>query len=544
MSKKTTNKKSTGKKGAKKPVKAAPDKKKTGIIIAATVLLAVAVAVTVYFVTKDGGEPVVTDPIVTVDSQGSKYELAEYKGITMPVEFVEILNQAEVDSAEMCEKYGVALELGNRKISMPEFMMYYYDAYYFQNQSVEYSIQQSGQNRTGYDPEKDPADQKYLDKDYTWEEKFTLDAIDNLTNNYSIFELALEEGTEIDGYSIGTVFDTIEMVEDRAKKNKTTQEKDLAETYCDGLSPAVFKAREIMATYAEAYENNKYEEIRAGYADSEVEKRYEQTDGKYAVAKLRVYPIEGEYNEAEVFSVSNEKEFIDYAQKNYPVEGYDADFATQCGYISKDKVSSVYGDEVGKWAFESGRKKGDIALIEGMLFRYLVYVDTPSFLSTSSNIMIASAAYESYMGQDEKDENYKRIRDEYLAWKKDGASKDAFEDFSLNNGGAGEETVRLGDYYFEFENWIFDPARKSGDSTIINIDSVGVCAIYYVSDNEDDFDWENSVRGDMALEDIEEMYAEHQKNFEAKRNSSVLKKVYSEGWKSIKRHRARVEKKK
>ncbi|MBQ7122693.1 MAG: hypothetical protein IJO03_10580 [Clostridia bacterium] len=541
MSKKNNTKKKT----AKKQVKAAPDKKKIAIIAVAALVVAAAVALAVYFVTKDdGGKPAVTEPIVTVDNGGSQYTYAEYKGTKMPVEFVEILNQAELDSAEMCKEYGVALEVGDREISMPEFLMYYYDAYYFQNQSVEYSIETTGQNRTGYDPGKDPADQKYLDKGYTWSEKFTLDAIEILTANYSVFDLAVEAGTQIDGYTISTVFDVIEIVDDRAQKNKTTPEKDLAETYCEGLSPAVFKAREIIATYAEAYENNKYNELLNGYSDEEISEKFDSSDKSYSVASLRVYPIEGDYNEAEANAVSNEKEFLEYAQKNYPYDGYDAEFSTNCGYITKEKVANVYGDEVADWAFETGRKKGDIAVIEGMLFRYVVYVDTPQFLSTSCDIMIASAAYESYTTQEEKEEHFKRISDEYNEWKKGGATKEAFEEFSINSGGAGEETVRVGDYYFEIENWIFDPARKNGDSTVIDT-TQGACAIYYIEKNEKDFDWQNTIREETALEDINEMYSElRSKDYKVKRNDSVLKKVYDEGYDSIKRHQKRIADKK
>lgn len=548
MSKKNTNKKTakkpeTAKKSqaAKKP--AASDKKKKAVIIAAAVLLLAAVTALVIFLVKkndDGGKTPVTEPLVTIENTGSKYTYAQYKGTKMPVEFVEILNQAEIDSKAMCEEHGVALEIGDREISMPEFVMYYYDAYYFQTEAVDYSIQQTGQNRTGYDLEILPGEQKHLNKDYTWEEQFTLDAIDSMTDNYSVFELALEAGTELDTGSITSVLENCNMVDERAEKDKTTPEKVLANTYCEGLSPAVYKAREIMVMYAQAFENNRYNELYNGYSQAEMDKKFEESDGIYSVAKMRVYPIEGDYNEAEALSVSNEKEFIAYAQKNYPYDGYDAEFATQCGYITKEKVSSVYGDEVGTWAFEKGRQKGDIALVEGMLFRYLVYIDTPAFLSTSCDIMTVTAAYEDYMTQEERDELYKQTEAEYLKWKNGEATQESFYAYSNNSGGVGEETVRLGDYYFEFENWIHDPARKSGDSTIIN-SSVGVCVIYYIDKNEDDFDWENSVRQKLAQEDLDEFYAEVQSGYKSSRKDAVLKKAYTEADRSIKRHQARLE---
>ena len=258
---------------------------------------------------------------------------------------------------------------------------------------------------------------------------------------------------------------------------------------------------------------------------------------------MRVYPIEGEYNEAEALGVSNEKQFLEYAQKNYPYDNYDADFATQCGYITKEKLSSVYGDEVGAWAFEKGRKKGDVSVIEGMLFRYLVYMDTPAFLSTSCNVITVSAAYDANMTQEQRDELYNQIETGYNEWKNGDATQERFFTFSNNSGGTGEETVRLGEYHFEFENWMFDPARKSGDSTDIN-SSVGVCAIYYIEKNEDDFDWENNVKQELAQEEIDSMYEEARKDYEAERKNAVVKKTYNEADKSIKRHHERVEERK
>lgn len=540
MSKKNNTKKKT----AKKQVKAAPDKKKIAIIALAALVVAAAVALAVYFVTKDdGGKPAVTEPIVTVDNGGSQYTYAEYKGTKMPVEFVEILNQAELDSAEMCKEYGVALEVGDREISMPEFLMYYYDAYIMQYEEANYSLQQTGQNRTGYDTEKLPGAQKHLDDSHTWEEQFTLDAIDAMTNNYSVFELALEAGTELSVMDIATVLDNCDMVDERAEKDKKTPEAVLANIYCNGLSPSVYKAREIMVMYAYTFENNKFSELLASQTQADIENKFKNSEDSYSVVNVRVYPIEGEYNEAEALAVSNEKQFLEYAQKNYPYDNYDAEFATQCGYITKEKLSSVYGDEVGAWAFEKGRKKGDVSIVEGMLFRYLVYMDTPAFLSTSCNVMTVSAAYDTNMTQQQRDELYKQIETGYNEWRNGDATQERFFTFSNNSGGTGEETVRLGEYHFEFENWMFDPERKNGDSTIIN-SSVGVCAIYYIEKNEDDFDWENNVKQSLAQGELDSMYEEARKEYEAERKNPVLKKAYNEADKSIERHRKRVEERK
>lgn len=537
-----SNKKQTKKKAGKNSAVAKRKSSKGVIIAAVAVLLAVATALAVYLVKRnDSGKTPATKPVETLAGENSEYTYAKYKNTKMPVEFVEILNQAELDSAEMCEKYGAVFKLGDREISLPEFVMYYYDMYYFQTEEVDYSIQKTGANRTGYDLELLPREQTHPQEKHLWSEEFTLEAIENMINNYSVFDMAVEAGFELDNYTISEIISVCDLVDERAEKDKTTPEAVMANTYCEGVTPAIYKAREIIVNYAMAYESYKYTEIYNGYSDDKVQKEFEESDGSYSVARLRVYPIEGDYNEAEASAVSNEKEFLEYAQKNYPYENYDAEYSTECGYITKEKVSSVYGDEVGEWAFAEGRKRGDIAVVEGMLFRYLVYVDTPEFLSTSSNIMTVTAAYEDYMTEEERAEIYKQKEEEYLEWKNGDATKESFLAYSNNAGGAGEETVRIGEYHFEFDNWIHNPERKSGDSAIIN-GSAGVCIVYYIGRNADDYDWKATVKDELAEAEISALYEEVQsRDYKVKRNDSVLDDAYDEADKSIERHWARLE---
>lgn len=541
MSKKT--KKSTAKKApAKKniPVK--------GIVIAAVaVLLAVAVIVAVVLVKKnnDGNtDNPSTHEIETLPNEGTQYTYAKYKTTKLPVEFVEILNQAEIDSKAACEKYGVALEIGDREISVPEFVFYYYEIYHEQFQSVEYSIQQTGQNRTGYDTEKLPSEQNPPQKDYTWEEQFTLNTIDALTVNYSAFDLAVEAGTELDVISIAGVIENCDIVDEKSEKEGITPEESLAKVYCEGMTPAMYKAREIIEAYAQAYTNNKFYELQESYTDAEIEKKFNESADSYKVLRARVYPIEGTYNEAEVMSVSNEKEFLEYAQKNYPSDGYDAEFSTDCGFITKEKLSSVYGEEVGTWAFDSARKQGDIAVIEGMIFRYLVYIDTPAFISTSCNIMTVETAYDDNMTAQDRETVFKNAEKAYTEWKNSDGTENGFYEYSTNSGGMGLATVRTGEYFFKIDNWIFDPERKSGDSTIIDT-PYGCCAVYYAGKNADDVDYKATIKQEKADEDIATIYNDlWESDYKAERKSAVLEKACAEADKSIKRHWARLEEQK
>jgi len=537
-----SKKKNTNKKTTKKP-QVKNKKTANGIIIAAVaVLIAAAVAVAVFLIKKNNKtDPPSTSPVETLPNDGSKYTYAEYKGTKMPVEFVEILNNAEQDSYEAGEKQGVVLELGERKISLPEFVMYYYDVYYFQTENVQYSIQQTGGNRTGYDLEKLPTEQKHPREDYMWSEKFAQEVVENMALNYMMFDEAVEAGIELSNSDIAGLFETFDFIEKSAKSNQRSIDEEIANTYCDGLTADMYKAREIIVYFATAYDSIKHADYVESYSYSKAEAEFKKDPDSHLVARLRVYPIEGEYNEAEANAVSNEKELIEYANKNHPRDTYDAEFSTECGYLTKQRISDVYGTEVGEWAFAKERKTGDIAVVQGMLFRYLVYVKEPAFYTTSCNIVFVGTQYENNMTEEIRKQEFDKIEKQYLKWKDEDGTKEGFVDFTTSLNGYGEETARVGEYYFEIDNWIHDPSRKSGDSVMLDTDQ-GCCAIYYVGKNEEDFDWIKSVKETMATEELKNYQSEVlSKDYEAERNNSVLNKAYDTANISIRKHQERLK---
>ena len=539
------NKKSNSKKPVSKK-QAAPEKKEFPkfIIAVVAVIVAVAVGVGIYFaLNKEKPEKPDVGPVVTVDSNGSKYEMAEYKGTKMPAEFVEILNQAELDNYDACENQGVALRLGNRDISMSEFVMYYYDVYYFQTESAIYSMQQTGANRTGFDLTKLPRDQKHAREEYTWAEHFTLEVIDNISLNYMMFDEAISKGVELSNAEIKEIYDNFDFLEKSAQSNDVSLDEDLSKTYCEGVTAAMYKAREIIVAYAVKYDSVKHNEIKTGYGDKVIEAELGRSNDKYKVAKLRVYPIEGEYVESEAAAVKTEAQLIEYANKNHPRDTYDAEYSTDCGYITKDRISSVYGDEVAAWAFDKSRKAGDIAVVQGMLFRYLVYVDTTSFYTTSCDIMTTAVQYDDTMTVEQRQEIFKQQEEKFLKWKNDDGTQQGFYDYSTSLNGIGEETVRLGTYNFQIDKWIFDPARKSGDSAIV--DTVdGCCAIYYIEKNEDDYDWVENLGTEMANNDLQAYQKEVlSEKYKTEREKSVINKAYNAADKSIARHQKKIAEK-
>ena len=498
------------------PKQAETKKSPKAIIIAAVaLLLVVATVVAVVLVKKSNGTTDPTDGvIVTLPDDGGQYTYAKYKTTSMPVEFVEILNKAEKDSIAACKNQGVALEVGEREISVPEFMMYYYDEYSGQVDSAQYSIEKSGANRTGFDLGIMPSKQAHVSSDGTWEDYFVEEAVEKMREVYMIFDLAVKEGTRLDVITIAGILENIDLIEKTVEKQGITADKSLSNFYGEGMTAAIYNARDIMMAYAQAYEDKKLAEVRESYSDSQLQEVLDTERDKFTV-------VVGEYNEAELAAVKNEQDFIAYANKNYPQEGYDAEFMTDCVFIQKENIASVYGEEVADWMFSSSRNNGDIAVVTGKIFKYLCYVEKVPFLSSSCSIVACDVSYND-VGQEDQERLYNDLLEKYEKWQKEDGTREGFLAISSLTGNADERTVRVADYYFEVSEWIFDPERKPGDSAVINT-RVGCTAVYFVSNNKDDYDWKEYAAYDRSELEMTDFYATlKEKDYKDKRNAKVM----------------------
>ncbi len=529
MSKKKQPPKMTAKK--EEPVKAQPEKKSVkGIIIAVSALVLVAaIVLTVVFVVKPGSD----DNNITTTQNNSYtlpgangYEYADYNGVNMPQEFVDILTQADIDRAAACEEHGVALEIGKIKISQPEFTSYYYDQYSLQKTEIEQSIQQTGSNRTGYDEEKMPDEQQCLNKGYTWAEDFTLKAIETIQANYEGFDKALEKGITLTDDEVTSTISQFEVLELASKFQQRSVQELLEELYGEGYTEAMFKAREIMLAYKGKLEIVSKQKLADGYSEEMLQTELEKDINAYTVIVGRVYPIEGDFDAAEVSKINTEEEFLAYANSNYPKEGYVAETRTLCNYLDKNDISSTFGDEVAEWMFSEERVAGEIAVVKGQLFRYLVYIEVLPYLNVSRRVMYFGYDYEDGITEEDKASRVEDIKAKYNDWKTGGEGEEAFKELCISNSGVEGYDARIADFYYVYENWIFDAARKPGDCEVIESD-VGCAAFYYIGENEGDFDWKENMRTDKAEADYSEaVKADIEKNYKPDRNEKVINKAY------------------
>ena len=539
MSKKKKNPKNIPKK-AELPKKAKKEKnikkidpetsskrKKTAIIIsAAAVFLAVCILVGIFVVkpaVEKNKEPSTVSTETKSGTQVDNYTYVDYNGVQMVEEFAEILNQAAIDSAAACEKYGVAFTLGDRNISRSEFHLYYLDQYRTQMTKVTYSEEKSGANRTGYDPDILPDEQNHPTKDITWAEQFTIDAADAAALNYSGFDMAIQTGVELTESEIAQVMSAYKRAEEYARQAQKETDQLLADTYTEGLTYAMFSAREIMSAYAEKYENGKKLEYYESYSEETVKNKLNENLADYQIIKARVYPIEGEYDPIEASKVKTEQEFIDFANNNYPYGSYVAETRTQCFYINKSSIESTFGTEVADWMFSSDRVQGETAVVKGQLFDYLVHIIELPYFGTSCHIMSYEVDYNNASDEEGQQAQIEEVKKMYEDWKNGDATPESFAQIAQLSQYEPENDVRTGVYTYEINNWLFDKTRKSGDTEFFT-DEYGIYVIYYIQNNEDDYDWDVYIRNELANADYEAHFDEviGGKSYEIELNKNIV----------------------
>ncbi len=507
---------------------AAPKKSAKAIIIAAAAIVVVAAVLVGIFVIKpaiDKEKEPTTVPIVTnAPNDGERYSYVDYNGTRMPVEFVEILNQAEIDSKKACDNYGVALEIGEKEISKSEFGLYYLDQYRLQMYEIEYSIEERGSNMTGYDPEVLPDEQNAVGVDYTFAEDFTRKAIEAIQINYASFDLAVRNGTQLTETEIQTTIVSYERIKEYAQysEEKKTADEMVQDTYGAGTTYAMFAAREIMQVYATKYEEIKSDEYYNSYTEEEVLAKLNGNETLYKVVKARIFPIEAEYDPEEVSLITNEEQFLEFAQNNYPGGNFSAKYKTNAHYVSYETIGKTFGYDVADWAFSDSRVPGEIGLVQGQIYECLVYIEIPAFLDTSCEVV----TYEYTYPEGSTEEEFTQIADEiqtmYDGWVEQNMTEEEFREACLATGYGFERTYRTGDLFFVVNSWILDENRKSGDMGIFN-DGSTVYIVYYCHNNPEDFDWNVGIRSEMSAEKYNTEYDKFiEEEYQPKRNDTVI----------------------
>lgn len=516
-----------------------PKTVRTVLITLAAVAVVAAIVLLAIFVIKpaiEEGKNKKPDPVTSTTKSyenGDEFLPVEYNGLSIPGVFADIIKEAEAERDALCSQYGVAVEIGDIKISRPEFNMYYYDQYMEKYYDVQRSINDNGANMTGFDPAVAPEEQKHVRGEGTWANYFTYEAIGEIQRTYADFYRACETGTQITSEAMSGLVDGYDQVKNGASSRGLTDDEHLADIYLDGVDFSMFFARVIMESYALQYRADEKQRLEDSYSEEALKSKYDENPTQYKVAKVRVYMIEGEYNAVEAAAVKNEKEFLEYATNNYPYDGYDADLNTDLGWIAYSDLEAYHGETVANWAFDADRVPGEIGIVEDFLARYIIYIDEPAFDSYSYQIV----SYRNQHGDlNNHEPSMTGAENFYEEWKSGEQTEESFRTMAENSGYFEEEAAIITRYDLELAEWFSDPARKYGDTFLFDASDAAYVS-YFIKANTDDLIWKRDVKAALAEEDYEEQFdALVDKEYKTEIDQAKIKQCYKNVNARVKRY--------
>ena len=170
--------------------------------------------------------------------------------------------------------------------------------------------------------------------------------------------------------------------------------------------------------------------------------------------------------------------------------------------ISKARVNSVLSD----WLFDSSRKKGDITVIEdtsGNRYYTLAFQKRYRDETPSADVRVVmlenqdpQPIYDEWKNGEATEESFAALCDKY--------SQDTSAD-----GGFYEMIPKTG-MQDNLADWLFDKARKKGDTEIIEINDMYTYIVYYVAPNMPE--WKISIKNTLTQTVMDEYLQEISEN--------------------------------
>ncbi len=264
--------------------------------------------------------------------------------------------------------------------------------------------------------------------------------------------------------------------------------------YGRGVNEDVF--RDMYTRYLTAYNYAEHYIDVQEVTSEDMDAYYAENKDSFDSASYKVYSVigsaaEGEDKEEKMAEAKAEAEKI--------LSGKPGDKEpTEYNYTSKANTNTTYAD----WVFDSARQPGDKEMFESESAYYVVeFVEHMDLYYNTVNVRHILVAPETAGDEEslkaalEKAESYK------AEWDKNPTEENFAElakkystDSSASNGGL-YENIYKGQTVTEFNDWCFDPARKSGNCEIIET-TYGYHIMYFSETAEDYYTYsvDSSVR--------------------------------------------------
>lgn len=472
-----------------------------------------------------------------------------------------------VDSFGLVERFATAVTVGDTKVTAAHFNYFYVSQY----QQMSYYAQQYSQYGydMGYDTSVAPDEQDSTEKDedgnaITWAESFENSAVSNVQYILAYYNEAIKAGYELTDDEKTEINETIESYRSSAAENNYSLNAYLRQTFGAGFTEKIFKNQLEMEKIAQRFNEDKAAELKEAVIDEDIKAEYAENRKDYDYADVRYFAFnfstltaeEGETDDElaarqekanseltakakSIYDSLTDVKSFSSAITAYKNEGSetpsDTDFTTLSENTTYSSLTAATSEETADWAFDVARKAGDKSMITGEKAIYIIYVITPIHEMNSVSVRHCLVEFDaedsSNVTDEEKSEakvQAEALYQDWLAGEKTEESfsemaKESSEDTGSQEDGGLYANIRISDSYVQaFKDWSFDPARKAGDTEIIETE-YGYHIMYFVSDNTDDPDWYNTIKeadGEEAFESYEEALLAEDGSYPVKSNDT------------------------
>lgn len=351
----------------------------------------------------------------------------------------------------------------------------------------------------------------------------TLDNVKSYVERSSIataYYDSIEDATEITGEEVKTYYDenkdnydSVDYLACKIEADIPEEETENVETEADGGTetdaPAETDAETETDTETETAAETETETLSEEEKAAKEAEQEAIEEAAMAEAKTRADEMLNEISDESSF----EELYSEYAT--------DASAEVEKTNVKK---SSVSPSAVAEWLFDSARQAGDTEVIEDTSGKayYVVYfidryLDHTKTVDVRHILISSDAETTEDMTEEEKataEENAKaeakqKAEDIYAEWKNGEATEDSFaslaeansEDTGSSANGGLYEAVTKGQMVAAFNDWIFDDARKPGDTEIVETD-YGYHVMYFVGDNAEE--WYTKIESTLLSNKMQE----------------------------------------
>ena len=385
------------------------------------------------------------------------------------------------------------------------------------------------------DPNQPLKNQTQSNSSTTWYDYFMSETRTNVTSMLVLAEGAHEAGITLDEDELKRIDESIESLEKTAEANDTTADKYLSDNYGYGVKES--DVRDALELY---YLSQKYYYITRDsieVTDVEINEYYNTHSDDYDVVDYKSYTFDEEsttdaLDKAAQLSKATTPEEFDSILKDIIKDDYD-DEETLGNAVEATlhEDVTVTDDDAGEWLFSDERKVNDIKAFsdatEGTASVYMILNTVHRDEEITRNVRHVLFDTSTF----DTDEDAKKAADDALQKFIDsGKSLDTFEslahEFSTDSGsfesGGLYMNVRQGQMVTEFDEWLFDDARKEGDADVVKTD-YGYHVMYYAGEGLPT--WKALIRESVLSEKYSDIAEDMTEKYTVTFDEKTLNKV-------------------